>query len=379
LRTSRIRNNRLVNEPNVDGAPGLPRGSESRSVVVLMATTFVAALCVVVIAALVSGTFGHSATVAPVRAVSDPMVARVDTDLVDINTVIDGGAGFAAGTGIVVTPSGLVLTNNHVIGRATSIEAVDVGNGQTYTARVLGYDERFDVAVIQLEGASGLAVVKLGDSAHVRVGRQVVTVGNAGGTGGTPAARSGTVVALNRAIVVSDGLDGSFEHLSRLIEFHGDLQPGDSGGPMVDASGAVIGLDTAASTGFELRGQTTGEDFAIEIDAVKRIAAQIRAGEASSTVHVGPTAFIGVDIDPGSGSHAGAAVAGTLAGSAAASAGLSSGDVITALGGRRIASSNALTETLVRYRPGDRVRLRWLDSAGAGHSAVVTLGTGPAA
>jgi S1-C subfamily serine protease len=348
-------------------------------VAVLMATTFAAALCVVVVAALVSGTVGVSPPVLPVTVVSDPVVARVDSELVDVNTIINDGEGAAAGTGMVLTPSGLVLTNNHVIAQATSIDAVDVGNGQSYTARVLGYDERRDVALIQLEGASGLAAVTLGDSAHVDVGGQVVTIGNAGGVGGTPAARSGTVLALNRAIVVSDDYDGSSEHLSQLIQIHGDLQPGDSGGPMVDGAGAVIGMDTAASTGFELSGQTTGQGFAIEIDAVKRIAAQIRAGEASSTVHLGPTAFIGVEVDSESQSRPGATVSRVLPDNAAANAGLSGGDVITALGASRIASSNALTEALVGYRPGQRVTLTWLDPTGARHSALITLGTGPAA
>jgi S1-C subfamily serine protease len=380
LRTRRVRNNRWVEQPNLNRAPGAPRGGESRSVVVLMATTFVAALCVVIIAVLVGGTVGASPPpVLPVAVVSDPVVARVDSELVDINTITDGGTGAAAGTGMVLTPSGLVLTNNHVIAQATSIEAVDIGNGQTYTARVLGYDERRDVALIQLEGASGLAAVTLGDSAHVHVGGQVVTIGNAGGVGGTPAARSGTVLALNRAIVVSDAYDRSSEHLTQLIQIHGDLQPGDSGGPLVDGAGDVIGMDTAASSGFELSSQTTGQGFAIAIDAVKRIAAQIRAGAASNTIHLGPTAFIGVEIDSESKGPAGAAVSGTVPGTAAANAGLDAGDVITALGTRSITSSNALTEALVPCRPGQRVTLTWLDPAGVGHSAVITLGTGPAA
>jgi S1-C subfamily serine protease len=375
----RVRNNRWVTQPNFNGAPGAPRGGESRRVAVLMATTFAAALCVVIVAVLVGGTVGASAPVLPVSVVSDPVVARVDRELVDVNTIIDGGRGAAAGTGMVLTPSGLVLTNNHVIAQATSIEAVDLGNGQTYTARVLGYDERRDVALIQLQGASGLAAVTLGDSARVQIGGQVVTIGNAGGVGGAPAARSGTVLAVNRAIVVSDEYDGSSEHLTQLIQIHGDLQPGDSGGPMVDNAGQVVGMDTAASTGFELSSQTTGQGFAIEIDAVKRIAAQIRAGAASSTIHVGPTAFIGVEVDSESKRPDGAVVSGALDGTAAANVGLDAGDLITALGTRSIASSNALTEALVPYRPGQRVTLTWLDSAGVRHSALITLGTGPAA
>jgi S1-C subfamily serine protease len=344
-----------------------------------MATTFTAALVLVVVVATLSDTFIRPGRVAGVAVARGPVVARVDTELVDINTIVDDGSGAAAGTGMVVAPSGVVLTNNHVIDEATSIQAVDLGNGQTYAARVIGYDERGDIAVLQLEGASGLATVTLGDSAGVPVNGRVTTIGNAGGVGGTPAARQGVVLALNRAIKVFDEFNGSNEHLSRLIAIRGDLQPGDSGGPMVNGSGAVVGMDTATSTGFAFSGGAAGQGFAIEIDAVKPIVAEIRAGRASHEVHIGPTAFIGVTIGPGEAKPPGAIVRGTIPETAAAQAGLGPGDVITALGSDAVTSATGLTEALVASSPGDSVTLTWRDEAGFTHTAMITLGTGPAA
>jgi S1-C subfamily serine protease len=374
-----VRNNRWVTQPGIEEPRRPRRGGESRSVLVLMATTFTAAIGFVVAAVIIASVLGSS-NVATVASVSGPVVARVDAQLVDINTQIDGGEGAAAGTGMVLTPSGVVLTNNHVIQEASSIEATDIGNGQTYAAKVIGYDERRDIAVLQLEGASGLASVTLGDSASVTRGGRIITIGNAGGVGGRPAARSGTVVALNQAITVSDDLDDSSEHLSQLIKVDGDLQPGDSGGPMVNASGAVVGMDTAASTSFQFSRQTTGEDFAIAIDAVKQIAMQIRDGRGSSAIHIGPTAFIGVYIASQPASNAaGAAVYEAIPNSAAASAGVRGGDVITSLGGRPVSSANDLTEALVPYRPGQRVTLGWLNGVDVPQSATITLGVGPAA
>jgi S1-C subfamily serine protease len=344
-----------------------------------MATTFTAALCFVVVAAILTGSRVGAPSIDRVTVARGPVVTRVDSEVVDIDTVLDGGDGAAAGTGMVLTPSGVVLTNNHVIEQASSITAVDIGNGQTYGAQVVGYDERRDVAVLQLEGATGLATVTLGSSAHLGVGGRVVTIGNAGGVGGSPSATNGTVLALNRAISVANDFDGSSEHLTQLIQIHGDLQPGDSGGPMVSDAGAVVGMDTAASTSFDFPGQTTGQGFAIEIDAVRRIAAQIRDGRGSSAIHIGPTAFIGIDIENGSGGPPGAPVAQAIVGTAAASAGLGPRDVIVALGGRRVTSPTALTEALVPYSPGDQVTLTWLDPEHVTHTATITLGTGPAA
>ena len=143
----------------------------------------------------------------------------MDPALVDVvSTEGDQGA-IAAGTGIVLTSNGTVLTNNHVIRGATSIKVTDVGNGRTYTAKVVGYDATKDVAVIQLQNASGLTTASLGDSSSVQSGDSVTALGNAGGKGGTPSVAAGTVTALNQAITASDEGSGvNSEQLTGLIE-----------------------------------------------------------------------------------------------------------------------------------------------------------------
>ena len=315
--------------------------------------------------------------------------SRVETGLVDINTSLSGG-GAAAGTGMVVTSSGEVITNNHVISGATSIAATDVANGKTYKARVVGYDSSRDVAVIQLIGAKNLKTVTLGNSSTVRVGQSVLTIGNAGGAGGTPSVASGTVTALGQSITASDQASGSSEQLNGLIELNGSLEPGDSGGPLVNSSGQVIGMDSAASSGFSFR-SSSGQGFAIPINEVEGMAPEIEQGASTGTIHIGATALIGVEISSGipygygygseygnSGQTQGAFVAGVVAGSPAASAGIQAGDTITSLGGHAVSSATELTAAKDRFHPGDRVRATWVDSNGNPHSATIKLTTGPA-
>ena len=225
----------------------------------------------------------------------------MDPALVDVvSTEVDQGA-VAAGTGIVLTSDGTVLTNNHVIRGATSIKVTDVGNGRTYTAKVVGYDASQDVAVIQLQNASGLTTANLGDSSSVQTGDSVTALGNAGGKGGTPSVATGTVTALNQGITASDEGSGSnSEQLTGLIETNADIQPGDSGGALVNSYGQVIGMNTAASSGTQFQsqsGQAAVQAYAIPIDHAESIAKQIEAGQGSSTVHIGATAFLGIETD----------------------------------------------------------------------------------
>jgi S1-C subfamily serine protease len=307
------------------------------------------------------------------------IAAKVDPAVVDIVTTLGYQNGQAAGTGIVLTSTGEVLTNNHVIEGATSIEATDVGNGKTYTATVVGYDTSADVAVLQLQGASGLRTATLGDSAKVTVGESVVAVGNAGGVGGTPSVATGSVTALGQSITASDEASGTSEQLSGLIETDADLQPGDSGGPLVDATGAVIGMDTAAASGFQFQ-SASNQAYAIPIDEALSIAAQIEAGHASSTIHIGSTAFLGVEISGTYGDQsAGAVIAGVVNGSPAANAGLAAGDVITSLGGKAVDSAAALSTAISQYHPGDKVTISWTSLDGQTHSATLVLANGPAA
>ena len=203
----------------------------------------------------------------------------------------------------MLTSTGEILTNNHVIDGATSIKVTDIGNGRTYTAKVVGYDASQDVAVIQLQNASGLTVASLGDSSTVRTGDNVVALGNAGGKGGTPSVAAGTVTALNQSITASDEGSGNSEQLTGLIETNADIQPGDSGGSLVNAYGQVIGMDTAASSGTQTQsqsGQTAEQAFAIPINEATSIAKQIAAGTTSTNVHIGATGFLGIESQPAS-------------------------------------------------------------------------------
>jgi S1-C subfamily serine protease len=331
------------------------------------------------------GQFGQLSPGAGNQTTSVSSVAsKVDPGLVDIDTQLAIG-GEAAGTGMVVTPTGEVITNNHVISESTTITATDIGNGRMYTGRVIGYDASRDVAVIQLEGASRLPTVTLGHSSEVRVGQRVITIGNAGGVGGTPTAANGSVTGLDRSITASDDVDQTSEQLHGLIELDGQLQPGDSGGPLVDASGSVIGMDTAASATFSFQ-STTGQGFAIPIDTVAALAGQIVAGHASNTIHIGATALIGVDITSnpnvlpeqcGNVTPGPAYVAAVPQGGPAAAAGINPCDTITALDGHTVRSPEALVAIKDRFHPGDRVRITWIDN-GIKHSATLRLTVGPA-
>jgi S1-C subfamily serine protease len=321
------------------------------------------------------------------------VAAKVNPGLVDIYTTLTFQNGQAAGTGIVLTSSGEVLTNNHVIEGATDIRATDVGNGRTYSATVVGYDASRDVAVLQLKGASGLSTVTTGDSAKLKVGDTVLGIGNAGGLGGTPSVAVGGVTALDQSISARNDFGGGTERLTGLIRTDAGIQPGDSGGPLVDTSARVVGIDTAASASFSFD-TTDNAGYAIPIDAALSVARQIAAGNASATVHIGPTAFLGVEVrtsgsqrvngGTGAGSGGattttpGAVIVGVPSGTPADAAGLVAGDVITAVDGTTIASAADLTGQLSPHHPGDQIRLTWADPSGQQHTATIRLGSGPA-
>jgi S1-C subfamily serine protease len=309
-----------------------------------------------------------------------PVAAGLNDGVVDVYTRLGYQQASAAGTGIVLSSAGEVLTNNHVIRGATSIRVVDVGTGHRYRASVVGYDVTGDVAVLKLSGATGMQTATLGNSSSVKVGDSVTAVGNAGGVGGSPTVASGTVTALGRSITVSDET-GIGARLTGLIKTNASLQPGESGGPLLNGAGQVIGIDTAASNGFEF--QPGGpEGFAIPINRAIGIVRQIDAGRSSAKVHIGPTAFLGVDVaEPSAFSTSsvttGALVQGVLRGSAAAKAGLAPGDVIVSLNGRTISSPSALMRSLLSVSPGAKLQLRWVDQVGRRHSAVVRPASGP--
>ena len=313
------------------------------------------------------------------------IATQTDPGLVDIYTTLGYQQAQAAGTGMVLTSSGEVLTNNHVINGATSITARDIGNGRTYQAKVVGYDHSHDVAVIQLQGASGLQTVTLGDSGSTSPGQKVVALGNALGKGGPPAVATGHIASLGASITASDEGAGTSEQLTGLIHHNAGIQPGDSGGPLVNTAGQVIGINTAASQGTHFQGQQT-QAFAIPINQAKSIADQIEAGTSSTTVHIGPTGLLGVQImsadsaaASGIQAGAGATVAGVVSGTPAAGAGLTQGDVIVSVDGQSVSSPEQLQSALGQHHPGDSVTIGWQDQTGQTQSASVVLANGPAA
>jgi S1-C subfamily serine protease len=315
-------------------------------------------------------------------------VSAVDTGVVDIDTRLGYQNAVGAGTGIVLSPSGGVLTNNHVINGATTIRATDVGTGRSYPATVVGYDRRHDIAVLKLQGASGLPTASIGDSSTVAVGDPVAAVGNAGGVGGPPSVALGTVAALHRTITASDEAGGSVQRLTGLIQVTANVQPGDSGGPLVNTAGQVVGIDTAATAGFRFE-STRGQGFAIPINDAVAIAKQIQSGTDSPTIHLGPTGVLGIavqdadappDLSPwgrfGTISP-GATVVGVLRDSPAEQAGLAAGDTIVAIDHTAIDSASTLTSALNRHHPGDSVRVTWIDQSGQQQDATVHLAPGP--
>jgi len=307
-----------------------------------------------------------SPTMPPIPRDAASASAVVGPQIVDIDAKLGFQSAIGAGTGIVIDPS-VILTNNHVIAGATDLTARSIANGQTFPASVIGFDRQHDIAVLQLAGG-GLPVANIGNSDSVRVGDPVVSLGNAGGAGGAPSVEDGRVAALGQTVSANDALTGSTETLVGLIQIDANIRPGDSGGPTVNGANQVIGMNTAASQNFHLG---RGQGFAIPINEAMAIAGQIRSGASSATVHIGPTAFLGVGVND-AGGGAGAIIRQVIPTGPAAGAGLTPGDVITAINGQPVNSATALTNILDQHHPGDHVTVGL-----QGRSVDVQLGDGP--
>jgi S1-C subfamily serine protease len=322
------------------------------------------------------------------------LAAKVDPGIVDVDSNLKYSGAAAEGTGMVLSSTGLVLTNNHVIDQATSVSATIVTSGKKYTAKVLGYDSTDDVALLQLVGASGLKTVTLSDSSKAKVGDAVLALGNAGGKGGLPSTAQGTIQALNQSIQASDSGAGTTEKLHGMIQTNTPIEEGDSGGPLVNGSGEVVGMDTAANSNSGFGGYsaaTTG--FAIPINTAMTIANQISSGKASANVHIGLAGFMGVNVADASNASecssggdnfggfggfsspvsSGALVCQVYPNSPASSGGLASGDVITSVNGSAISSADGLTALTATSHPGDQFAMTYVDQYGTKHSATVTL------
>jgi S1-C subfamily serine protease len=288
--------------------------------------------------------------------------------LITTNLALENGS--AAGTGIVLTKSGQVLTNNHVIRGATTIKVIVPSPRHTYTATVAGYDIVDDVALLKVQGAANLATATRGNSAKLKVGQASIAVGNANG-GGKLVVTSGKITALNRTIRVRDE-SGDVAQLANLIETSARLVPGDSGGPLLDRSHRVIGMNAAGTSTFAFQGSSPG--YAIPINRAVTIAGQIAAGRSSATVHIGATAFIGLQLSEVS---SGLAIQAIVPGSPAESAGLQRGDVIASADGQPVATLDDLRALIFAKHPGDSLTLAFTDVVGNATSATIVLASGP--
>jgi S1-C subfamily serine protease len=311
------------------------------------------------VAASPAGAAGHAM---PATPKSGPNVG-----IVDIYTTLGYENGLAAGTGMVITHSGQVLTNNHVISGATKFKVVDVTTHRKYTATVVGYSVSRDVAVLQLAHASGLRTLKLDRNFPLKVGQPVVARGNAQGRGGTPKTARGQIIALHQQIVARDESDDS-ETLNNTIATNAPVVPGYSGGPLEDARDRAVGMVTAGSTSGVHRG------FAIPIKQALQLAHRITTGKSNGVVHVGPTAFLGVTLDHVA---SGARIHAVLPGKPADMAGLAAGDFITSLNGTTISSSVDVRKAVLTLVPGKAVSIGWTDANGIPQTGTITPISGP--
>jgi S1-C subfamily serine protease len=309
------------------------------------------------------------------------VAAAVSPGIVNIVSRVSAGVG--AGTGMILTADGRILTNNHVVEGASQIAVTTVADGKTYRATVVGTNPGEDVAVIQLADASGLTTIPLGNSDDVEIGDDVVALGNAGGQGGDPDVAPGSVTALDQEITATDQNGGNAETLTGLIQVAADVQPGDSGGPLADADGKVIGMDTAASAGQGRYRTVVHQGYAIPINHALDVAKELVAhpnGSASGSGNengsggrgtTGSAGHLGVAVQPAA--TGGAEIAEVEPGSAADDAGLEPGDVITAVDGTAVRAPADLTAALKGHAAGSPVTLTWTGADGR-HRAAVTLG-----
>jgi S1-C subfamily serine protease len=354
-----------------------------------------------------------------ISAGEQAIVNKVAPGLVIINTTLQYNSESAAATGMVINPDGLVLTNNHVIEDSTSITA-RTANGHQYHAKVVGYDVTGDIALIQLQGASGLKTVPIGQSGSLKTGDSVVGMGNAEGQNAIVPV-TGQVTALNQTITAGDqGGSVTQETLHNMIQTNADIVSGDSGGPLANSAGEVIGMDTAGNDGgFAVQQDSSG--YAIPIGNALAVVSQITQNQASSTVTIGYPPFVGIYIGQGSNSDpqaqaeqqnsgngfggfngngngnqncytsdrnlvappsianvaSGTLIVGTICGGPAMAAGMTAGSVITAVNGQAIGGPDSLTGMVSKFKPGTTIKVTWVSPSGQRSTSSIKLTAGP--
>ncbi|MGC0366958.1 S1-C subfamily serine protease [Rhodococcus sp. 27YEA15] len=305
----------------------------------------------------------------------EEITARVIPTVVTITAT----AGFTttAGTGIVLSPDGVVLTNHHVISGASDISAVNLSNGLIYDVDVLGYDSVHDLAVLRLGGASDLPVAVVGTSATLRRGDTVTAIGNAEG-GGVAVPAPGTVTNLGVTVDTRNSTTGSRNQLKGMVEVDADIRPGDSGGPLVNSVAEVVGVNSAGNAVSERTDTSPApQSYAIPIDDAMTVVDQVLGGQSTETVRVGPTPVLGVAVKDHRNPPTGAEVVAVNYDSPAEHLGLTKGSVITSFAANPVASSADLTRVMSTHRPGDRIDVNWLDADGVARSGSLILVPGP--
>ena len=282
-----------------------------------------------------------------------------------VNTTIDWGSSKAAGTGLVISADGTVVTNHHVVAGSTSVTVTDPSNGQIYRADVVGYDSAEDVAVLKLEGATNLPTITA-DTTLPSIGASVTAVGNAEGEGQL-VTTTGHVMATGTTVTVTED-DGSKATLTDLIQVSAALVPGDSGGATIDAANHVVAMNVAGSAN-----ERVAISYVIPMATVMSVADDILAGRESSTITLGHSAGLGIVVSPYG------QIVGVIPGGPADQAGLTVGSTITALAGKAITSADDISAALTSHAPGDQVNMTWTGLDGRPHKAQVTLGVAPLA
>lgn len=327
----------------------------------------------------------------------------VEPSVVDVNTTLDPleGGGAAAGTGMILSPNGLIVTNNHVVQGADSVMVTIPGHGR-HPATVIGTDPSQDVAILKVSGLRGLPTVHFADSSSATVGTSVVAIGNALALGGAPTVTTGIISATGRTITASDATGANTETLHQMLQTDAPIAPGDSGGPLLNRAAGVIGMDTAAATAGT---SSSSVGFAIPSNRVERVAQEIITHKNLPGIVYGRQAFLGVEVvdssqiasgnnpfgpfaNPfGSGfgfgpvattpnGTPGIVIAAVDPHSAAARAGLQSGDVIMAVDNKATPTTTALSKIMQTKRPGQAITLKVATTAGT-KTLQVTLGEGP--
>jgi S1-C subfamily serine protease len=316
-----------------------------------------------------TSTFNKPTDIQGVLAKVEPAVVTIHTEAFQAGTT--GLQEVGAGTGMVLTADGEVLTNAHVVSGAQHITVALPDDRQTHDADPIAIDSSDDIALIRIRGVSGLPTVALGNSAGLRVGDDVIAVGDALDLPGGPTVTSGIVSALGRPLQGDNG-----EQLDNLIQTDAAINPGNSGGPLVNSSGQVVGMNTAVIQQADAGRTAQNLGFAIAVDTIKPIVDELRTGHASK-------AFLGISSEDntpdiakryGIAVTSGAILVQVQPGSAAAGVGMQAKDVVVKFAGKDIANAGDLVAAVRAAKPGDKVDIEWVRGSQHMH-ATITLGS----